>query len=204
MSTRWRQNGLRATNFWQTGGNSGTTPGVNYLGTADNQPFLVLSVNGARVLRLEPGGAGAPNIIGGYFGNLRRTTGRRESPSAAAGRRATSTTSSASLGTVSGGSGNVIGSNANDSTIGGGRQNEIDQGSWGAFIGGGHGNGIQAGNQFGRCAGQFVLCDYRGGGYGNTHSNQRHPFNRWWRYAENTNSGSYAIIGGGYENLARR
>ena len=63
-------NGLNATNFWQTGGNAGTTPGVNYLGTADAQP-LDLYANGSRVLRLQPDltGYGAPNVIGGASAN---------------------------------------------------------------------------------------------------------------------------------------
>src|ERR1035441_8007199 len=59
--------GLSKTNFWQTGGNSGTTAGANYLGTSDNQP-LELRVNGSRALRLEPA-ATSPNFIGGYGGN---------------------------------------------------------------------------------------------------------------------------------------
>ena len=68
-------NGKSAANFWQTGGNSGTTAGVNYLGTADNQP-LELHINGQRALRLEygtgffiPGYGYSPNIIGGSVSN---------------------------------------------------------------------------------------------------------------------------------------
>jgi hypothetical protein len=49
--------------FWKLGGNAGTTPGAQYLGTSDSQP-LEFRVNGVRALRLEPG-AGSPNIIGG-------------------------------------------------------------------------------------------------------------------------------------------
>src|SRR5262249_31970424 len=49
---------------WSLIGNAGTTPGVNFLGTTDNQP-LELRVNGARALRLEPNTNGAPNLIGG-------------------------------------------------------------------------------------------------------------------------------------------
>ena len=48
---------------WHVGGNSSTTPGVNFLGTADNQP-LEIKVNGLRALRLEPT-ANTPNVIGG-------------------------------------------------------------------------------------------------------------------------------------------
>ena len=44
---------LLSSTFWRLAGNAGTPPGVNFLGTTDNQP-LELKVNGARVLRLEP------------------------------------------------------------------------------------------------------------------------------------------------------
>jgi hypothetical protein len=55
---------------WSLTGNLGTSPGVNYLGTSDNQP-LELKVGGARALRLEPDAtaSGAPNLIGGSPAN---------------------------------------------------------------------------------------------------------------------------------------
>ena len=51
---------------WHTGGNSGTTAGLNFVGTTDNQP-LELHVNGQRVLRLTPDLTtnSSPDIIGG-------------------------------------------------------------------------------------------------------------------------------------------
>jgi len=53
---------------WNLTGNAGTTPGLNFLGTADAQP-LELWVNGWRALRLEPTTFdGAPNLIAGYGG----------------------------------------------------------------------------------------------------------------------------------------
>src|SRR4051812_4645769 len=52
---------------WSLTGNSGTTPGTNFLGTTDNQP-LELKVNGQRALRIEPD-ATSPNLIGGFSGN---------------------------------------------------------------------------------------------------------------------------------------
>src|SRR6266581_3730051 len=52
---------------WHTGGNLGTTPGVNFLGTTDNQP-LVIKVNGQQTMRYEPT-TDSPNIIGGWSGN---------------------------------------------------------------------------------------------------------------------------------------
>jgi hypothetical protein len=48
-------------------GNSGTVPGVNFLGTADNQS-LELKANGQRILRLEPNVLG-PNVISGDASN---------------------------------------------------------------------------------------------------------------------------------------
>jgi len=60
--------GLGAGSFWQLGGNAGTTPGVNFLGTTDNQP-LELKVNGQRAFRLEGTTTNSPNVIGGFQGN---------------------------------------------------------------------------------------------------------------------------------------
>jgi hypothetical protein len=53
--------------FWNLLGNAGSTPGINFLGTTDNQP-MEFKVNGQRALRLEPT-TNAPNVIGGFFGN---------------------------------------------------------------------------------------------------------------------------------------
>jgi hypothetical protein len=53
--------------FWETGGNTGTTPGSDFLGTTDNQP-VELRVNNLGALRLEPT-TGAPNIIAGHPAN---------------------------------------------------------------------------------------------------------------------------------------
>ena len=63
----WLPTGSGAGNAWSLTGNSGATPGTNFLGTTDNQA-LQLHVNGARALRLEPN-ATSPNVIGGYSGN---------------------------------------------------------------------------------------------------------------------------------------
>jgi hypothetical protein len=53
--------------YWKLGGNAGTTPASNFLGTTDNQA-LELKVNGQRALRLEPNST--PNLIGGSSGNF--------------------------------------------------------------------------------------------------------------------------------------
>ncbi|NQT84940.1 tail fiber domain-containing protein [bacterium] len=52
---------------WSLTGNTGTSPGTNFLGTTNNVA-LQLHVNNARALRLEPH-ATSPNVIGGYGGN---------------------------------------------------------------------------------------------------------------------------------------
>jgi hypothetical protein len=60
--------GLDSTNFWKTTGNTGTTPGANFIGTTDNQP-LEFKVNNLRALRLEPNGT-SPNVISGFSSNV--------------------------------------------------------------------------------------------------------------------------------------
>jgi hypothetical protein len=55
--------------FWRLDGNAGTTSGVNFLGTPDNNA-LDFRVNNARGLRIEPDSIfGSPNVIGGSAAN---------------------------------------------------------------------------------------------------------------------------------------
>ena len=61
--------GFGAASFWNLGGNVGSMPGANFVGTTDNQP-LELKTNGTRALRLEPNTNGAPNVIGGSSNNF--------------------------------------------------------------------------------------------------------------------------------------
>jgi hypothetical protein len=59
--------GLASSNFWQTTGNAGTTPGVNFLGTTDNQP-LNLDSDGLRGLQLQYTARRSGGIIGiGFY-----------------------------------------------------------------------------------------------------------------------------------------
>ncbi len=53
--------------FWFLGGNTGTAPGANFIGTTDNQP-LEFKVNGSRVLRLVPEPT-SPNLLAGSPAN---------------------------------------------------------------------------------------------------------------------------------------
>jgi hypothetical protein len=116
-------NGIPSTGFWKTNGNTGTTAGVNFLGTSDNQA-LELKVNGARALRLEPNGANPPNLIGGAANN--------------------SVAFGVSGATIGGGHNNTIQSGAGDSIIGGGYFNSIQTSAYQSMVGGGYLNVIQA------------------------------------------------------------
>ena len=143
-------------NAWLLTGNSGTTPGVNYVGTNDNQA-LVFKVNGERALRLEPNSL-SPNVIGGYIGNWAYSGvfgaaigggGNSTEPNVVtdlhgtvgggAGNRAgdsAGTTDDSSYATVSGGEGNTA--SGYHSTIGGGQDNLTTDNV--ATISGGHAN----------------------------------------------------------------
>jgi hypothetical protein len=57
----------RLSGVWQLGGNGGTSPALNFLGTTDNNA-LEFKVNGTRALRLEPNSNG-PNVIAGDEAN---------------------------------------------------------------------------------------------------------------------------------------
>jgi hypothetical protein len=132
--------GLDSTEFWKAGGNSGTTPNRDYLGTSDNAAFE-LRVNTQRALRLEPN-ATSPNVIGGYRGNF------VSSVSVGATISGGGTTNdgtgvirtnriNANYGTVGGGIGQIV--DAPVGTIGGGRENAIKSTATNATIPGGFG-----------------------------------------------------------------
>ena len=126
---------------WSLTGNSGTSPGTNFLGTTDNVA-LELHVNNTRALRLQPRG-NSPNLIGGHSGNSvipgvygATIGGGGESPYP---NRVTD-----HLGTVGGGRNNQAGDNAgttsdrSQATVGGGSWNEAS-GAY-ATVGGGFKN----------------------------------------------------------------
>src|ERR1043166_5962097 len=60
---RLSANIARLNQVWQLGGNAGTVPGSDFLGTIDNQP-LTLRVNNIVALQFRPG-ATVPNVVGG-------------------------------------------------------------------------------------------------------------------------------------------
>lgn len=159
---------------WSLTGNSGTTPGANFVGTTDNQP-LQLHVNGGRALRIEPNTNGAPNIIAGSQIN---SVANGLVGATIAGGGATnwsgiaySNTVLGNFGTIGGGYGNILDSYAG--VIAGGYQNANH--GFAGFLGAGDGNVI-----VGAGGGDGAVLV---GGYGNT------------------NGGEAAVIGGGQNNF---
>jgi hypothetical protein len=154
---------------WSLGGNAGTTPGLNFLGTTDDRP-LEFNVNGQRALRLEPK-ALSPNIIGGFSGNF-VSDGSDGSTIGAGGGFGLTNSILSSYAVIAGGSANTIATNSQSSAIGGGSYNAIAGNSIYAAIGGGGGNTIAtyyatitggALNDIGRDSQYSVI----GGGYNN-------------------------------------
>ena len=104
---------------WSLTGNTGTTPGTNFIGTKDPNAFEI-KVNNSRALRLEPN-ATSPNLIGGHPDNA--VTG--------------------SYGSFIGGGGGAGGTGGNANTInagqygiiGGGAGNEINGGQYATIAG---------------------------------------------------------------------
>ena len=103
---------------WSLIGNTGTSAGTNFIGTIDNQPFEI-HVDGARVMRYEPGDGILPNVIGGFSGNS-VTAGIQGATIGGGGLDGGSNQVTGTLGTVGGGQANVAGDHG---TVGGGRGN---------------------------------------------------------------------------------
>jgi hypothetical protein len=147
-------NGLAATNFWQLGGNN--VASGQFLGSTNNQPVEIW-VNGARALRLEPGGTsanvgngiptGAPNVIGGSPVNyvVAGVVGAVIGGGGATNYGNSSYTNSvaADFGTIGGGLKNFIQPAASASFLGGGSGNSIQTNAFYSFLGGGADNSIQ-------------------------------------------------------------
>ena len=113
---------------WSLSGNSGTTPGTNFLGTTDNTA-LELKANGQRALRIEPD-ATSPNLIGGFSGNA-VTAGAHGATIGGGGESAFGANNRVidDFGTVGGGKNNQAGdaitepNSALPATVGGGESN---------------------------------------------------------------------------------
>src|SRR5256886_11718739 len=153
---------------WSLNGNAGTTPGVNFLGTRDNQP-LELWVNGQRALRLEPN-AVAPNILAGHPSNYLATGLYGATISGGSMNTIETLAYLSTIGggadnriqtfsqwsTISGGESNTNGSYASGSTIGGGSFNHIQTGAQSATIGGVTFNTIQSNAFLSTLSGGYV------------------------------------------------
>jgi hypothetical protein len=160
--------GLDSTAFWKTTGNSGTSPGVNSLGTTDNQP-LEIKVNGGRALRLEPTASGSPNIIAGSAVN---SISPGVSGAAIGGGLDNTINAGSTYAKIGGGQINAIGKDSYESTIGGGYRNTIE--TYDSTIGGGAVNTIQTNSGYSTIAGGVnnrifsgALLSTIGGGSGN-------------------------------------
>ena len=143
----------RTNQVWLLGGNSGTTPGTQFLGTTDNQP-LELKVNAQRVLRIEP--LFSPNLIGGQqenragsgvYGATIAGGGKPSEPNVVEGSMASIVGGTrqyvAGPGSfVGGGYANQIASNSFDSVVTGGFSNQIGSASSDSVISGGFNNMI--------------------------------------------------------------
>ena len=135
-------NGHDANFFWQLKGNTGTTPGVNYLGTTDLTP-LEIDVQGMQALRIEPDityGDHIPNIIGGSPGNFVKsgTVGNFIGGGGSYKENSTNYINAANYNVIGGGWENHITNFTYEGTIGGGEYNTV--GNSEATVGGGNEN----------------------------------------------------------------
>jgi len=164
--------GMNSTAFWSINGNAGTTGGVSFVGTTDNQP-LELRVNNTRALRLDYS-SGIPSLTVNPAANSVSSYGS----------------------TIGGGYDNQIQSGASYSLVGGGFNNQIQTNCYYSFIGGGYDNQIQVAGGTSAQAGvigggtaniieAYGYYSVIAGGNGN-----RIQYN-----------GDQAVIGGGYGNL---
>jgi hypothetical protein len=172
--------------YWKLGGNAGTTPGPNFLGTTDNKPFE-LRVNGSRVLRLEPD-ATSPNVIGGFSGNA-ATAGAHGATIAGGGASGATNSVLDSFGTIGGGQNNSAGFLLNglseNATVAGGFFNTAS--GAGSTVGGGSNNNASG------------FRDTIAGGDSNTASALRSAVVGG---GGNTASGDNSVVAGGLYNTA--
>lgn len=197
--------------YWKLGGNSGTTPGKDFVGTADNQP-LEVKVNAVRALRLEPDRV-SPNLIGGQASNTvtsgvsGATVGGGGSASGCGlmGTAPCANRVTDDFGVVGGGRDNQAGDNAGTTTdkryatVGGGAGN-VASGA-GATIGGGLANRASgssatvAGGEDNAATGPHGAV---GGGRNNTASDRATIGGG----EHNTASGFVSTVAGGQTNMA--
>lgn len=210
-------NASNAAAGWALAGNAGTTPGVNYVGTSDNQP-LELKANGLRVMRFEPNTNGAPNVIGGPNnfvrpgtvgatigggGSTNYSTGVlgiglsasnsiRSDFGVVGGGLANSIQSNSLYSVMSGGFNNSIGANSGDAFLGGGNQNVINSNSISTVLGGGDQNAIDSFSPFATLG---------GGGVNYILRNSASATIGGGEYNQISTNDDHVFIGGGRANL---
>ena len=187
---------------WSLGGNAGTVPGVTFLGTADSQP-LELRVNNQRALRLEPGSAALPNVIGGSASNVvvSGTVG-----ATIAGGATNGILTGSPGATIAGGFSGLILSNSPGATIGGGRGNSIGMQDADATVVGGTYNAIAdyvyAGvvGGYANSVGWNAIDAVIGGGTWNNVGDSAYE-TVIGGGLNNTNRSAYSVVAGGTNNL---
>jgi hypothetical protein len=205
---------------WSTTGDSGSNPAVNFIGTTDNQAFVVRT-NNAQSLRIEPSAVifnGQPittNTIAGSHANS-VTAGVRGATIAGGGVPSGNSDPDYNdenpnrvtdhYGTVGGGYGNQAGDAAGTTadrafaTVGGGAVNTAS-GSVSTVSGGQVNTASGPGSTVGGGLGATASGEYStvGGGYLNTASGGLSTVGGGQR---NTASGAHSTVGGGYDNTA--
>ena len=199
---------------WHLLGNLGTTPGVNFLGTIDNQP-LEVRVNNTRALRLEPNASGAPNVIAGSPLNAITpgVVGATIGGGGALNYNGAPLLNriEANFGTIGGGPTNLIAGSAESSTIGGGATNLIERNATFATIGGGTRNNIQFATRYSTVGGgthNLIGAETHGVTIGGGGSNAVFSLADWATIGggnQNHVEGScdFGTIGGGEGNVMR-
>jgi hypothetical protein len=214
--------GLGTNDFWRTKGNAGTTAGVNFLGTTDNQP-LELQVNSTRALRIEPHATAAPSLVGGYYQNS--VSGFHGAAIAGGGTSAAANAVSGDYAFIGAGYGAQAGNNsvvvagaynnapgqygfigtglnntnlANYSFIGGGANHRIALNANNGFIGGGFHNFAGDGNTA-IAGGANNIADVNAAGVGGGSENHAGADHAYVGGGQANNStAAYATVGGGY------
>ena len=186
--------GLDSARLWKLGGNAGTTPSTDFLGTTDNTAFE-LKVNGQRAFRLEPD-PNSPNLIGGSASNT-VVAGLMGATIAGGGAPSSENRVTGGFGTVGGGWRNTGGGSA---TVAGGEQNTAS-GNYSAAAGGqsnsagGHFSAVGGGHS-NTASGAYSAV---AGGADNTASSTVDTVGGG---SSNTASGSSSTVAGGYQNIA--
>ncbi|HZR16880.1 MAG TPA: tail fiber domain-containing protein [Verrucomicrobiae bacterium] len=201
--------------YWNLTGNAGTTPGVDFLGTTDNQP-LMLKVNNVVALNIIPG-LSLPNIVAGYGAVKPPVLGANVSGVVIAGGGAPSAGFSGlgggdfmaafdDDGVIGGGFGNKVGTDNGDrndaafATVGGGIFNGAA--NFGATVGGGAANlaggsrAVVAGGNGNQAMGDY---SFVGGGFSNTGSGVNATVSGG---SQNVGSGTNSTVSGGYGNTS--